>query len=90
LTCHGLPGIKLDSEAVAELIAVVDEFNGTYSLADAYQVEPDVIPAPDEYLLLHRMLSTITNSLATNEHESPRIIWLVCGRMVSFHFDLHQ
>jgi hypothetical protein len=33
--------------AVAEIIAVVDVFNGTNSLANAYQVEPDVAPDPD-------------------------------------------
>ena len=32
--------------ASAELIAVVDVFNGTNSLANAYQVEPDVVPEP--------------------------------------------
>ncbi len=39
--------LGLDNEAVAELIAVVDVFNGTNSLANAYQVEPDVVPDPD-------------------------------------------
>jgi alkylhydroperoxidase family enzyme len=39
--------LGLDNEAVAELIAVVDVFNGTSSLANAYQVEPDVVPVPD-------------------------------------------
>ena len=39
--------LGLDNAAVAELIAVVDVFNGTNSLANAYQVEPDVIPDPD-------------------------------------------
>jgi alkylhydroperoxidase family enzyme len=39
--------LGLDNEAVAEVIAVVDVFNGTNSLANAYQVEPDVSPDPD-------------------------------------------
>jgi hypothetical protein len=39
--------LGLDNGAVAELIAVVDVFNGTNSLANGYQVEPDVVPHPD-------------------------------------------
>lgn len=39
--------LGLDNEAIAEIIAVVDMFNGTNSLANAYQVEPDVTPNPD-------------------------------------------
>jgi alkylhydroperoxidase family enzyme len=39
--------LGLDNEAVAEVIAVVDVFNGTNSLANAHQVEPDVTPDPD-------------------------------------------
>jgi alkylhydroperoxidase family enzyme len=39
--------LGLDNEAVAEVIAVVDVFNGTNALASAYQVEPDVVPDPD-------------------------------------------
>jgi alkylhydroperoxidase family enzyme len=39
--------LGLDNEAVSEIIAVVDVFNGTNRLADAYQVEPDVSPDPD-------------------------------------------
>jgi hypothetical protein len=39
--------LGLDNEGVAELIAVVDVFNGTNSLANAYQVQPDIIPSPD-------------------------------------------
>jgi len=39
--------LGLDNEGVAELIAVVDVFNGTNALANAYQVEPDIIPDPD-------------------------------------------
>jgi len=39
--------LGLDNEGVAELIAVVDVFNGTNSLANAYQVTPDIVPDPD-------------------------------------------
>ena len=39
--------LGLDNEGVAELIAMVDVFNDTNSLANAYQAEPDVIPDPD-------------------------------------------
>jgi alkylhydroperoxidase family enzyme len=39
--------LGLDNEAVAELIAGVDVFSGTNSLANAYQVEPDVVPSPE-------------------------------------------
>ena len=39
--------LGLDNEAIAELVAVVEVFNGTNSLANAYQVEPDVTPKPD-------------------------------------------
>ena len=39
--------LGLDNEGVAELIAVVDVFSGTNSLANAYQVEPDIIPDPE-------------------------------------------
>jgi alkylhydroperoxidase family enzyme len=39
--------LGLDNEGMAELIAVVDVFNGTNSLANAYQVVPDVIPEPE-------------------------------------------
>jgi alkylhydroperoxidase family enzyme len=39
--------LGLDNQAISELIAVVDVFNGTNRLADAYQVEPDVSPDPD-------------------------------------------
>jgi alkylhydroperoxidase family enzyme len=39
--------LGLDNEAVAEIIAVVDLFNGTNSLANAYQIESDIIPDPD-------------------------------------------
>jgi alkylhydroperoxidase family enzyme len=39
--------LGLDNEAVSEIVAVVDVFNGTNRMADAYQVEPDVSPDPD-------------------------------------------
>jgi len=39
--------LGLDNEGIAEIVAVVDVFNGTNSLAAAYQVEPDVSPPPD-------------------------------------------
>jgi hypothetical protein len=39
--------LGLDNDAVSEIIAVVDVFCGTNSLANAYQVEPDVSPDPD-------------------------------------------
>jgi alkylhydroperoxidase family enzyme len=39
--------LGLDNEAIAEIIAVVDVFSGTNSLANAYQVVPDVSPDPD-------------------------------------------
>jgi len=39
--------LGLDNAGVAEIIALVDVFNGTNSLANAYQVEPDVTPNPD-------------------------------------------
>jgi alkylhydroperoxidase family enzyme len=37
----------LDNEAIGEIIAVVNVFNGTNRIANAYQVEPDVSPDPD-------------------------------------------
>jgi alkylhydroperoxidase family enzyme len=39
--------LGLDNEGIAEIVAVVDVFNGTNRLANAYQVEPDVSPDPD-------------------------------------------
>jgi alkylhydroperoxidase family enzyme len=39
--------LGLDNEAISEIVAVVDVFNGTNRLADAYQIEPDVSPDPD-------------------------------------------
>jgi alkylhydroperoxidase family enzyme len=40
--------LGLDSEALGELIAVVDLFNGMNKVADAYQIEPDVKPKVEE------------------------------------------
>jgi hypothetical protein len=34
-------------EALGEVLAIVGLFNTTNSLADAYQVEPDVLPPLD-------------------------------------------
>jgi hypothetical protein len=34
----------MDQETLGELLAVVSLFNSTNALADAYQVEPDVMP----------------------------------------------
>jgi alkylhydroperoxidase family enzyme len=39
--------LGLDNKAISEIVAVVDVFNGTNRLADAYQIEPDVSPDPD-------------------------------------------
>jgi len=39
--------LGLDNDGISEIVAVVDVFNGTNRLADAYQVEPDVTPDPD-------------------------------------------
>jgi len=39
--------LGLDNAGISEIVAVVDVFNGTNRLADAYQVEPDVTPDPD-------------------------------------------
>jgi len=36
--------LGLDEQGLGELLAVVALFNGTNSLADGYQVEPDVFP----------------------------------------------
>lgn len=36
--------LGLDKEAVMEIFAVVDLFNGLNKLADGLQLEPDVIP----------------------------------------------
>jgi alkylhydroperoxidase family enzyme len=40
--------LGLDTEALGELIAVVDLFNGMNKVADGYQIEPDVRPQVDE------------------------------------------
>jgi len=39
--------LGLDNEAISEIVAVVDVFSGTNSIAQAYQIEPDVSPDPD-------------------------------------------
>jgi alkylhydroperoxidase family enzyme len=39
--------LGLDNAAIGEIVAVVDVFNGTNRIANAYQVEPDVTPSPD-------------------------------------------
>lgn len=36
--------LGLDDEALGEVLAVVGLFNSTNKLADAYQIEPDVLP----------------------------------------------
>lgn len=39
--------LGLDTEALGEVLAIVGLFNSTNSLADGYQVEPDVLPPVD-------------------------------------------
>lgn len=39
--------LGLDSEALGEVLAIVGLFNTTNSLAEGYQVEPDVLPPLD-------------------------------------------
>lgn len=39
--------LGLDDEGLGELLAVVAVFSGTNALADAYQIEPDVLPPLD-------------------------------------------
>jgi alkylhydroperoxidase family enzyme len=39
--------LGLDNEAIGEIIAVVDLYNGHNRLADAYQVEIDISPDPN-------------------------------------------
>jgi hypothetical protein len=36
----------LDNEGLGEVLAVVGLFNQMNSLANAYQVEPDILPEP--------------------------------------------
>lgn len=36
--------LGLDDEALGEVLAVVGLFNSTNKLADAYQIEPDILP----------------------------------------------
>jgi uncharacterized peroxidase-related enzyme len=38
--------LGLDREALGEIVAVTEVFNGTNRIADAYQVAPDVRPQP--------------------------------------------
>ena len=38
--------LGLDNEGLAEVLAVVGLFNQMNKLADAYQVEPDILPEP--------------------------------------------
>ena len=40
--------LGLDDESLGEVLAIVGLFNTTNSLADGYQVKPDVVPALDE------------------------------------------
>ncbi|MEW5723376.1 MAG: carboxymuconolactone decarboxylase family protein [Thermodesulfobacteriota bacterium] len=42
-----LKRLGLDNQAIGEIVAVVDVFCGTNRIANAYQVEPDVSPAPE-------------------------------------------
>ena len=44
--------LGLDNAGIAEIVAVVDVFNGTNRLANAYQVEPDVSPDPDYSIVI--------------------------------------
>ena len=37
--------LGLDTEALGEVLAVVGLFNQMNRLADAYQVEPDILPS---------------------------------------------
>jgi hypothetical protein len=38
--------LGLDNEGLGEVLAVVGLFNQMNRLADAYQVEPDILPEP--------------------------------------------
>ena len=38
--------LGLDNEGLGEVLAVVGLFNQMNKLADAYQVEPDILPEP--------------------------------------------
>ncbi len=46
INSHTASAIKLgmDTQMYSEMLAVVDVFNGTNRLADAYQIEPDSYP----------------------------------------------
>jgi uncharacterized peroxidase-related enzyme len=39
--------LGLDVEALGELMAIVGLFNATNTIAEGYQIEPDVFPNPD-------------------------------------------
>jgi len=39
--------LGLDNEGISEIIVVVDVFNGTTKVADAYPIETDVSPDPE-------------------------------------------
>jgi hypothetical protein len=39
--------LGLDNQAIGEIVSVGDVFCGTNSIANAYQVEPDVSPSAD-------------------------------------------
>jgi len=43
-----LKRLGLDDAALGELVAVVDLFNGMNRVAEAYQIEPDVMPPVEE------------------------------------------
>ena len=38
--------LGLDTEALGEVLAIVGLFNTTNSIADGYQIEPDILPEP--------------------------------------------
>jgi len=38
--------LGLDNEGLGEVLAAVGLFNLMNSLADAYQIEPDILPTP--------------------------------------------
>ena len=39
--------LGLDNEAIGEIMAVVDVFNGTNRIANGYRIEPDMSPDPE-------------------------------------------
>ena len=38
--------LGLDNEGLGEVLAVVGLFNAMNKLADAYQIQPDILPTP--------------------------------------------